>query len=55
MSKLDAARIGFDDAFIYKELELKPEDRRLQSEQLLSEEAIKAFTDWEAKTDKVEY
>ena len=54
-SKKDAAKIGFDDAFIYEELDLKPEDRRLKSEVLLPEEAIKAFQDWENKTDKVEY
>lgn len=53
--KHDAARIGFDDAFIYKELELNPEDRRLQAERLLPEEALKAFTDWENKTDKTAY
>ncbi len=53
--KHDAARIGFDDAFIYKELELNPEDRRLKSERLLPEEALKAFTDWENKTDKTAY
>ena len=51
----DSAQIGFDDAFIYKELDLKPEDRRLKSEVLLPEEAIKAFQEWENKTDKVEY
>lgn len=54
-NKHDAAAIGFDDAFIYEELELKPEDRRLKSEILLPEEAIKAFRDWTDKTDKVEY
>ena len=54
-SKKDAADIGFDDAFIYEELDLKPADRKLKSEVLLPEEAIKAFRDWENKTDKVEY
>ena len=54
-SKKDAADIGFDDAFIYEELDLRPEDRKLKSEVLLPEEAIKAFRDWENKTDKVEY
>ena len=54
-SKNDAADIGFDDAFIYEELDLKPADRKLKSEVLLPEEAIKAFRDWENKTDKVEY
>ena len=54
-SKNDAADIGFDDAFIYEELDLKPADRKLKSEVLLPEEAIKDFRDWENKTDKVEY
>ena len=54
-NKHDAAAIGFDDAFIYEELDLKVEDRKLSSQVLLPEEAIKAFQDWEHKTDKVEY
>ena len=54
-NKHDAAAIGFDDAFIYEELDLKPADRKLKSEVLLSEEAIQAFKDWEAKEDKTEY
>lgn len=53
--KHDAARIGFDDAFIYEELSLKPADRRLKSAVLLPEEAIKAFNTWETKSDKIEY
>ena len=39
----DAAKIGFDDAFIYRELELPIADRRLKAEELLPEEAIQAF------------
>ncbi|MBE5046362.1 nucleoside deaminase [Alistipes onderdonkii] len=53
--KHDAARIGFDDAFIYRELSLKPADRKLKSAVLLPEEAIAAFETWDAKSDKVEY
>ncbi len=53
--KQDAAEIGFDDAFIYSELDLKPEDRSLKSQRLLPEEAIKAFKDWKDKSDKIEY
>ena len=53
--KQDAAGIGFDDAFIYRELDLKPEDRSLKSERLLSDEAAAAFREWAAKPDKVEY
>lgn len=53
--KKDAAGIGFDDAFIYRELDLKPEDRALKSERLLPEKAIGAFRQWAGKADKVEY
>ena len=49
--KHDAAMAGFDDAFIYEELELKPEERRLSSRRLLPEEAIEAFDRWREKTD----
>jgi len=54
-TKTDAKNIGFDDSFIYDEIELKPENRRLQSVQLLPDEAIKAFESWVNATDKVEY
>lgn len=51
----DAAAIGFDDDFIYKELELAPEKRKKPSEILLRDEASKAFRMWKEKTDKTEY
>ena len=51
----DAARIGFDDDFIYKEIALKPQERHKQMEGLLSEEAKEAFRMWEADGDKAEY
>ena len=54
-NKTDAKNIGFDDSFIYDELELKPENRQLPSEVMLREEAIKAFEAWSSKTDKIEY
>lgn len=54
-NKTDAKNIGFDDSFIYDELELKPAARKLSSEVLLREEAIKAFEIWETKEDKIEY
>ncbi len=54
-TKTDAKNIGFDDSFIYEEIDLKPADRKLKSEQLLSNEAFKAFEDWKNKTDKIEY
>jgi len=54
-SKTDARNIGFDDSFIYDEIDLKPEDRRLKTTQLLPEEAIVAFKAWTKADDKVEY
>jgi tRNA(Arg) A34 adenosine deaminase TadA len=51
----DAAKIGFDDDFIYQEIALKAEDRKKPSEVLLREEALEAFKMWEEKTDKTEY
>jgi tRNA(Arg) A34 adenosine deaminase TadA len=54
-TKEDAKEIGFDDSFIYKELELSPSLRRLISVPLMRDEALQAFRDWRDKTDKVEY
>lgn len=54
-NKADAKQIGFDDSFIYDELALKPSERKLPSEVLLHDEAIKAFKAWTEKEDKVEY
>ncbi len=54
-TKHDAKDIGFDDSFIYDELELNPSERKLQSETLLREEAIKTFKNWLDLENKVEY
>ena len=54
-NKTDAARIGFDDSFIYDELALERKDRNKAMEELLPDEAIAAFRAWEEKADKVEY
>ena len=54
-TKVDAKKIGFDDSFIYDEIELKPQSRRLQSAQLLPDEAIRAFESWVNTTNKMEY
>lgn len=51
----DAAAIGFDDDFIYKEIELAPDKRKKPSEILMRDEASKAFRMWQEKTDKTEY
>lgn len=54
-NRQDAASIGFDDDFIYKEIELRPEDRDKKMEILLPGEAKKAFEMWTKSSDKKEY
>ena len=54
-NKTDAKEIGFDDSFIYDELELKPANRKLPSEILLHKEALTAFEAWSKKEDKIAY
>jgi len=54
-TRAEAAAIGFDDDFIYRQLALPPEKRTVSMLPLLREEARQAFTDWTAKTDKTPY
>jgi tRNA(Arg) A34 adenosine deaminase TadA len=51
----DAARAGFDDALIYREVPLAPEARSLPMSRLLGEEAAAVFEEWLAKSDRVPY
>lgn len=54
-NRKDAARIGFDDDFIYHEIALLPADRHKQMQILLPEEARKAFDMWMESKDKTTY
>lgn len=54
-NKTDAKNIGFDDSFIYDELALPRQERKLASEILLHDEAMEAFHLWDRKEDKIEY
>lgn len=51
----DADKIGFSDAFIYRELERPNSERTLRQQFLLHDEALRAFHAWEMKSDKIEY
>lgn len=51
----DAARIGFDDSFIYGQLQRPHAQRRIPAIQMMREEALKGFTAWTAKSDKTRY
>ncbi len=54
-TKKDAATIGFDDQFIYEELDLPMEKRKLPVIQLLRDEALQAFKLWDTSEMKIEY
>ena len=54
-NRKDAAAIGFDDDFIYQELELPVGQRRKAVEVFMADEAIEAFELWKQKEDKNEY
>jgi tRNA(Arg) A34 adenosine deaminase TadA len=51
----EAAAAGFDDAFIYDEIELLPGDRRIRMVRVNVDGAGEPFRLWQAKTDRVEY
>lgn len=51
----DAAKIGFDDDFIYQEIALPIEKRNKTMMRLLGTEAIEAFRMWERNDKKTEY
>jgi tRNA(Arg) A34 adenosine deaminase TadA len=54
-TKRDAARVNFDDDFIFSELGLSIEERKLPTVQLLRDEAQIAFTKWSESTSKKVY
>jgi tRNA(Arg) A34 adenosine deaminase TadA len=54
-SKEDAAKVDFDDHFIYKEIEKPLVKRSLFTKQLLREEAQQAFILWQQVPDKIKY
>ncbi|MBR5440729.1 MAG: nucleoside deaminase [Prevotella sp.] len=51
----DAAKIGFDDNFIYEEIAIDPKHRHRPMLPLLGKEALEAFKLWEKSDTKTEY
>lgn len=54
-SQQDAAKAGFDDAFLYEEFRKNPSERKIPAAQLMPEEAWAAFALWIESPAKVEY
>ena len=51
----DAKNIGFNDKFIYEEISRPLQERSINFQQILRDEALKAFKAWEESENKVEY
>ena len=51
----DAADAGFDDAFIYEELRVAPEERRIPMLQCMREESLAIFSAWKQQPNKTPY
>ena len=51
----DAAKIGFDDLFIYDEIIRPLETRKIKTHQFMRDDALAPFRAWELKTDKKMY
>ncbi len=54
-TRKDAARIEFDDDFIYREVARPIGRRKIPMKSLLRSEALVAFHEWQGKADKVRY
>lgn len=54
-TKEDAAKIGFDDQFIYSEIALPYEKRKLSFHQIMRKEALNSFKLWDESEMKIEY
>ncbi|MEO5571953.1 MAG: nucleoside deaminase [Bacteroidia bacterium] len=51
----DAATAGFDDAFIYDEINVQPADRKIKMVHVPDENAMEVFKKWIKKSDKTCY
>ncbi len=54
-TKDDAAKVGFNDKFIYDELDRPLDKRTVPAINLMKDEAGVAFKMWDDKSDKIEY
>lgn len=51
----DAAKAGFDDDFIYREIPLPIQERSIQMSRLLAAESFEPFAQWLANDKKIAY
>ena len=54
-TRSDAQKIDFSDSLIYEELNKTIKERKIPMNQMMRDEALKAFEMWDNKKDKVKY
>jgi guanine deaminase len=54
-TRLDAAKAGFDDNFIYDDIALAPAQRHINMQQIMMRGADKPFQAWQQQQDKICY
>lgn len=54
-SKADAAQAGFDDAFIYEQIALLPELRKIPFLELMRDESLACFQAWKDNPNRIDY
>ena len=54
-TRKDAANSGFDDDFIYEEIERLPKDRKIPFINKMRDEAIEAFKEWSESGMDIHY
>jgi guanine deaminase len=51
----DAAEAGFDDSFIYRQIQIPPAERIIPMIHVEREDAVRPFQEWVGKGDRTEY
>lgn len=51
----DAATVGFDDRYIYRQIDLKKEKRSILMQRILPEQGMVPFQAWKENEDKIHY
>jgi guanine deaminase len=53
--RFDAAKVGFDDSFIYDEMSILPERRTISMQHIELATALSPFIAWQAQANKIPY
>lgn len=55
LNRQDAAKIGFDDQFVYDEIALDMEERKIPFVNMMREEGLPVFEKWDRKENRIDY